>query len=81
MIPLIPVNFFYKDGTPTQPFQDAVLDSGANQITIPKALADILGLKLAPRSGPAQTAAGESQAFNTKMKKLEEKGYHVEYMK
>jgi len=63
MIPLIPVNFFYKDGTPTQPFQDAVLDSGANQITIPKALADILGLKLAPRSGPAQTAAGESQAF------------------
>ena len=63
MIPLIPVNFFYKDGTPTQPFQDAVLDSGANQITIPKALADILGLKLAPRPGPAQTAAGESQAF------------------
>ncbi len=48
MIPLIPVNFFYKDGTPTQPFQDAVLDSGANQITIPKALADILGLKLYP---------------------------------
>ena len=39
MIPLVPVNFFYKDGTPTQPFQDAVLDSGANQITIPKALA------------------------------------------
>jgi hypothetical protein len=64
-IPLIPVNFFYKDGTPTQPFQDAVLDSGANQITIPKALADILGLKLYPRSGLAQTAAGESQAFTS----------------
>jgi hypothetical protein len=37
MMPLIPVNFFYRDGTPTQPFQDAVLDSGANQITNPKA--------------------------------------------
>lgn len=66
MIPLVPVNFFYKDGTPTQPFRDAVLDSGANQITIPKALADILGLKLYPRYGSAQTAAGDSKAFTTK---------------
>jgi len=45
-IPLVPINFFYKDGTPTQPFNNAILDSGANEITIPKALADLLELEL-----------------------------------
>ena len=61
--PLVPVNFFYKDGTPTQPFNNAILDSGAVEITIPKALADILELELRPRPNPAQTAGGEVEAF------------------
>jgi len=61
--PLVPVNFFYKDGTPTQPFNNAILDSGAVEITIPKALADILELELRSRPDPAQTAGGEVEAF------------------
>ena len=62
-IPLVPINFFYKDGTPTQPFNNAILDSGANEITIPKALADLLELETRPRSHAAQTAGGEVKAF------------------
>jgi hypothetical protein len=62
-VPLIPITFLHKDGTRAQLLNNAILDSGANQITIPKALADMLGLKLQPRARPAQTAAGESQAF------------------
>ena len=64
-IPLIPINFFYKDGTPTQPFNNAILDSGASEITIPKTLADLLELELRPRSHPAQTAGGEVEAFTS----------------
>ena len=62
-IPLVPINFFYKDGTPTQPFNNAILDSGASEITIPKNLADLLELELKPRAQPAQTAGGEVIAF------------------
>jgi len=62
-IPLVPINFFYKDGTPTQPFNNAILDSGASEITIPKSLSDLLELKLRPRTRPAQTAGGEVKAF------------------
>lgn len=64
-IPLVPINFFYKDGTPTQPFNNAILDSGASEITIPKTLADLLELELKPRTHPAQTAGGEVEAFTT----------------
>ena len=62
-IPLVPINFFYKDGTPTQPFNNAILDSGASEITIPKVLADLLELELKPRDHPAQTAGGEVEAY------------------
>lgn len=62
-IPLVPINFFYKDGTPTQPFNNAILDSGASEITIPKVLADLLELELKPRDHPAQTASGEVEAY------------------
>jgi predicted aspartyl protease len=65
-IPLVPINFFYKDGTPTQPFNNAILDSGASEITIPKMLADLLELELKPRSRPAQTAGGEVEAYIAK---------------
>ena len=64
-IPLVPINFFYKDGTPTQPFNNAILDSGASEITIPRTLADLLELELRPRTHPAQTAGGEVDAFTT----------------
>lgn len=65
-IPLVPINFFYKDGAPTQPFNNAILDSGASEITIPKALSDLLELKLKPRNQPAQTAGGEVEAYTAK---------------
>ena len=65
-VPLVPINFFYKDGTPTQPFNNAILDSGASEITIPKVLADLLGLELKPRDHPAQTAGGEVEAYTAK---------------
>ena len=62
-IPLVPINFFYKDGTPTQPFNNAILDSGADEITIPKALADLLELEIRSKPHAAQTAGGEVEAF------------------
>jgi predicted aspartyl protease len=42
---------------------NAVLDSGADAITIPKDLAEWLQLKLEPMKTPAKTAAGTTNAF------------------
>lgn len=39
------------------------MDSGAVEITIPKALADILELELRSRPNPSQTAGVEVEAF------------------
>ena len=61
-VPLIPITFFHKDGTQTQLLNNAILDSGAYEITIPKALADMLGLELRPRSNPVHTAGGQIKA-------------------
>ena len=62
-VPLIPITFFNEDGVRTQLLNNAILDSGAYEITIPKALADILGLELRPRSNPVHTAGGLIDAF------------------
>ncbi|MBE3122826.1 MAG: retroviral-like aspartic protease family protein, partial [Thermoplasmata archaeon] len=59
---LIPITFFHKDGTRAQLLNNAILDSGAYEITIPKALADMLGLELRPRSNPVHTAGGQIEA-------------------
>jgi len=61
-VPLIPVTFFNKDGARTQLLNNAILDSGAYEITIPRALADMLGLELRPRSNLVHTAGGLIEA-------------------
>ena len=61
-VPLIPITFFHKDGVRAQLLNNAILDSGAYEITIPKALADMLGLELRPRSNPVHTAGGLIEA-------------------
>ena len=61
-VPLIPVTFFHKNGTRAQLLNNAILDSGAYEITIPKELADLLGLVLRPRSNPVHTAGGLVEA-------------------
>jgi predicted aspartyl protease len=61
-IPIIPVRFIRNDNVSTQ-IINAVLDSGADAITIPKDLAVWLQLKLEPRDTPAMTAAGTIKAY------------------
>jgi len=63
-IPLIPVRFIDNNNKPTPTF-NAILDSGADEITIPKALADLLKYKLKERSEKINTAGGEIKAFKT----------------
>jgi hypothetical protein len=62
-VPLIPITFFNKSGVRTQPLNNAILDSGAYEITIPKALADMLELELKPRSNLVHTAGGLIEAY------------------
>ena len=61
-VPFIPITFFHKDGTRAQLLNNAILDSGAYEITIPKALADMLGLELRSRKNPVHTAGGQIEA-------------------
>ena len=61
-IPIVPVRFVRSDNVSTQMI-NAVLDSGADAITIPKDLAEWLQLKLEPMKTPAKTAAGTTNAF------------------
>jgi len=56
------VRFIRDDNVSTQ-IINAVLDSGADAITIPKDLAVWLQLKLEPRDNPAMTAAGTLKAY------------------
>jgi len=63
--PTIPINFLYKDGTSTQIFNDAILDSGSAGVAIPLSLAAELELELTLLPDPAQTAGGEVDAFAT----------------
>ena len=56
--PTVPITFFYKDGTPTQTFNDAVLDSGAYGVAIPLSLAAVLELEMTMLPQPGQTAGG-----------------------
>jgi len=63
-IPLIPIRFIDKNGQPT-PIFNAILDSGADELTIPKALSDLLKYELRLRSDKIHTAGGEIEAFST----------------
>jgi hypothetical protein len=66
-VPLIPITFYNKEGSRTQLLNNAILDSGAYEITIPKTLADLLGLELRPRSNPVHTAGGLIEACTAKI--------------
>jgi len=66
-IPLIPLRFFNIKNKPTDTF-NAILDSGAHEITIPKNLADLLNYKLTKRSERINTAGGVINAYKTKGK-------------
>jgi predicted aspartyl protease len=61
-IPIVPVRFIRADNVSTQ-IINAVLDSGADAITIPQDLAVWLKMKLEPREIPAMTAAGTIKAY------------------
>jgi hypothetical protein len=61
-IPIVPVRFVRFDKVSTQ-IINAVLDSGADAITIPKELAQWLQLKLEPVKTSAMTAAGTTNAL------------------
>ena len=63
-IPIVPVRFIRADNVSTQ-IINAVLDSGADTITMPKDLAIWLKLKLEPRETPALTAGGTIKAYQT----------------
>jgi predicted aspartyl protease len=63
-VPLVPITFFHKNGTRAQLLNNAILDSGAYEITIPKELADMLGLVLRQRSNPVHTAGGLTKAYS-----------------
>lgn len=63
-IPLIPIRFFDISDKPTSTF-NAILDSGADEITIPKDLADILEYDLIRRDRRINTAGGEMKAYKT----------------
>ena len=62
LIPIVPVRFVRTDNVSTQ-IINAVLDSGADTITIPQDLAIWLQLKLEPRDTPAMTASGTTKAY------------------
>lgn len=61
-IPIVPMRFIRDDNVSTQ-IVNAVLDSGADTIKIPKDLAVWLQLKLEKRDIPAMTAAGTLKAY------------------
>lgn len=61
-IPLIPVRFIDKNNKSTPTF-NAILDSGADEITIPKELAELLKYDLKERPEKINTAGGEISAF------------------
>ena len=61
-IPIVPVRFVRYDDVSTQMI-NAVLDSGADAITIPINLAEWLQLKLEPMETTAKTAAGTTNAL------------------
>jgi len=81
-VPLIPITFFNKGGVRTQLLNNAILDSGAYEITIPKALADMLELELRPRSNLVHTAGGLIEAYTATISlKLGRGGRFVHYAK
>lgn len=79
-IPIVPVRFTRADNVST-PIINAVLDSGADTITIPRDLADWLKLKLEPRDTPAMTAAGTIKSYRAIVSKfiLGQGGREVKY--
>jgi hypothetical protein len=66
-IPLIPLQFIDNNNVPTPTF-NAILDSGADEITIPKSLAELLDYQLTKRQSKINTAGGEIHALKTQGK-------------
>ena len=58
------LRFVDNNNKPTPTF-NAILDSGADEITIPKDLADLLGYKLIKRSEKINTACGEIKDYKS----------------
>ena len=78
--PTVPINFFYKDGTPTPIYNDAVLDSGAYGVAIPLSLAVELDLDMTMLEQPGQTAGGPVDSWMTSADfKIGRAGVYVEY--
>ena len=61
---LIPIRFIDKKVQATLTF-NAILDSGADEVTIPKALADLLKYQSSLRTDKINTAGGEIEALSS----------------
>ena len=61
---LIPIRFIDKKVQATPTF-NAILDSGADEVTIPKALADLLKYQSSLRTDKIDTAGGEIESLSS----------------
>ncbi len=78
--PTVPISFFYKDGSLTQTYNDAVLDSGAYGIAIPLSMAAELELEMTMLEKPGQTAGGPVDTWMTSADfRIGRGGVYVEY--
>jgi len=64
-VPLIPIRFIGSDGNSTQ-IINAIFDSGAHELTIPKDLADHLQYDIVEKKHKINTANGLCDAFSSK---------------
>jgi hypothetical protein len=70
IVPRIPIKFIYHDGSGQEkitPIIYAVLDSGADAVTIPLRLAKKWNLQLKLVKTPVSTAGGKIQAYSSKI--------------
>ena len=70
IVPRIPIKFIYHDNSgqeKTTPLIYAVLDSGADAVTMPLKLANRWNLQLQPLNVPVSTASGPTQAYKSKI--------------
>lgn len=70
-IPSIPITLRGKESFDTI----AIVDSGADISAIPKGIADILGLDISGKSSPAFGIGGRTDAVDTTMEIMVEKGH------
>ena len=69
IVPRIPIKFTYTENNQekTTPLFYAILDSGAEAITIPQRLAESWHLTLTELPDPANTAGGQVRAYKSKI--------------